>query len=61
MQGVGEIMHTICEVKSGLVWEVNPDCGIQQLLTINEKLMHKILVSKDAKKIDFTDSISLLS
>lgn len=42
MQGVGKIMHTICEVRSGLVWEVNPDCRIQEFLTVNENLMYKM-------------------
>lgn len=43
MEGVGEILHTICEVKSGLVWETNPGCRIQQLLMVNEELMYKAL------------------
>jgi len=50
---------TIREIKSGLSWEVNPDCGIQQLLIVTEKLMYKNLASKHTKMVDFTDSISV--
>lgn len=55
---MGEILHTICEVKSWLVQEVNPDCRIQLLLTVTEKLMYKNLASKYIKMVDSTDSIS---
>lgn len=50
MQGVGEILHTICEVKSGLVWVVNSDCRIQQLLIVNEGLMYKALQNMQKSK-----------
>lgn len=59
IQGVGEILHTICEVKSVLVRKMNPDYRIPQLLIVSEKLMYKNLASKYINLVDFADRISV--